>query len=326
MCYVVHNIQIFDKCIRCEKELESTLKYGKRCPTCDVYYVSKQTYNRTGNAGVFTKIGTLGNSEKEKESKTKRPGKIKIISGDTYNSPKSIRIRENLIKAGVLNLSPSKSVIAEKKHGSAEADITSEGAEPITAHDFVVRLSVLRCRHKNHHVQDIQAVVTTISRQGTVSRITVPAGYCPDCNTYFIMDSVYQRIKHCGVPICRTMDEKAYTSGPSDEGDADSPYANLAQESVLRQFGYTVNQAEDLPAVQRRNILAAIVDYEVLTKNDIISYLEYFINNSKNQRNKDGSLRFAVALSRWREDKDWISSYKMGSFKEVAIKRIITNR
>lgn len=181
-------------------------------------------------------------------------------------------------------------------------------------------------KRKNHHVQDIQAVVTTISRQGTVSRITLPAGYCPDCNTYFIMDSVYQRIKHSGVPICRTMDEKAYTSGLSDAADADSPYDHLAQESVLRQLGYTVNQAEDLPAVQRRNILAAIVDYEVLTKSEIISYLEYFINNSKNQRNKDGSLRFAVALSRWREDKDWISSYKTGSFKEVAIKRIITNR
>ena len=324
MCYVVSKIQVLGNCIRCGKDLENTLKYGKRCPTCEVYYVSRETYNRTSNVGVFAKIGTLGNSEKESAEKTKKPGKIKIISKDTYNTPRNVRIREGLIKAGVLNPLPSNSVIAEKKHCTAKADITNEGAEPITAHDFVVRLSVLQCRHKNHHVKDIQAVLTTISRQGTVSKITVPAGYCPSCNTYFIMDNVYQRIKHSGVPLCRTMDEKTYISGPSDVGD--SPYAHLAQESALRQFGYTVNQAEDLPAVQRRNILAAIVDHEVLTKNEIISYLEYFINNSKNQRNKDGSLRFSVALSRWKEDKDWISVYKIGTFKEVAIKRIITNR
>ena len=317
---------MLDKCIRCGKNLESTLKYGKRCPTCEIYYVSRETYNRTNNVGVFTKIGTLGNSEKEGAATAKKPGKIKIILEDTYNNPRNVKIREDLIKAGVLNTLPSKSVMAEKKHGTTKAGFANEGAEPLTAHDFVVRLSVLQCRYKNHHIEDIQAVVTTISRQGTVSRITVPAGYCPKCKTYFIMDSVYQRIKHSGVPICRTMDEKTYTSGTNDIGDTDSPYAHLAQESVLRQFGYTVNQSEDLPEVQRRNILAAIVDYEVLTKNEIISYLEYFINNSKNQKNKDGSLRFAVALSRWREDKDWISAYKIGTFKEVAIKRIITNR
>lgn len=194
----------------------------------------------------------------------------------------------------------------------------------ITAHDFVVRLGVLKCRHNNHRLEDIQAVITTISRQGTVTQISIPAGYCQNCNTYFIMDSVYRRIKHYGIPICRTMDEKSYKSLSNDPSVINSPYDRLAQESVLRQFGYSVNQIEDLPIEQRRLILSAIVDYDVLTKNEIISYLEYFINNRKNQKNRDGSLRYESAIKKWKEDRDWISGYRIGDFKKVAVGRIIT--
>ena len=194
----------------------------------------------------------------------------------------------------------------------------------ITAHDFVVRLGVLKCRHNNHRLEDIQAVITTISRQGTVTQISIPAGYCQNCDTYFIMDSVYRRIKHYGIPICRTMDEKAYKSLSNDPSVINSPYDRLAQESVLRQFGYSVNQIEDLPIEQRRRILSAIVDYDVLTKNEIISYLEYFINNRKNQKNRDGSLRYESAIEKWKEDRDWISGYRIGDFKKVAVGRIVT--
>ena len=199
----------------------------------------------------------------------------------------------------------------------------------VTGYDFVVRLSVLKCRNKNHQLQDIQASIITVSRLGTISKIKVPAGYCPACKMFFIMDNIYRRIRSSGIPICRVMDEKTYNEeGFGNSGRERSKitsYDRLAHESVLRQFGYSVNQVDDLTAVQRHNILAAMVDYKVLTKTEIISYLEYFINNRKNQRNKDGSYRYAVAVDRWREDREWISGYKTGSFKEVAVKRIITN-
>lgn len=200
----------------------------------------------------------------------------------------------------------------------------------ISAQDFVVRLNVLKCRNKYHHLQDIQASITTISRSGTVSITKVPAGYCPDCNMFFIMDNVYRRIRNTGIPICRVMDEKTYIEDQlgsiGDELIGRSSYDKLAQESVLHQFGYSVNQVDDLTAVQRHKILAAAVDYNVLTKTEIVSYLEYFINNRKNQRNKDGSFRYQVAVNRWREDLEWISDYKTGSFKEIAIKKIVTNK
>lgn len=138
------------------------------------------------------------------------------------------------------------------------------------------------------------------------------------------MESTYQRIKSSGVPICRTMDEKAYIL--NNQGSGTSSYSVLAQESVLKQFGYSVSQSDDLPQIQRKKILAAIVDNGVLTKSGIISYLDYFINNRKNQRNKDGSQKYRTAIKRWEDDRDFIRSYKTGSYKEVKIQRIVTSR
>lgn len=194
----------------------------------------------------------------------------------------------------------------------------------ISAKDFVVRRAVFKCRYNNHSLKDVQAVFTTISRLGTVDKIRIPAGYCPNCNTYFIMESTYQRIKRSGIPICRTMDEKTYIQ--NNVGNGMSSYSSLAQESVLKQFGYSVSQVDDLPLKQRRLILAALVDNNVLTKNDVIGYLDYFINSRKNQKNADGSKKYSIAISRWEEDRDFIRNYKTGTFKEVRIQRIITNK
>lgn len=237
----------------------------------------------------------------------------KSISSETHiTADRSLKGNQNP------TLSSNRKVPANGKNVLRNADIT--------AHDFVVRLGVLKCRNKGHQVQDIQATFTTISRPGNVTRITVPAGYCPDCKMYFIMDNIYQRIKHSGVPICRTMDEKSCTSAVSPDMSGMGLYGHLAQESVLRQFGYSVGQEEDLSREQRRNIMSAIIDYNVLTKSEIISYLEYFINSRKKQKNPDGSLKFRVAMERWRQDRDWIGGYKIGTFREVAIRRIITNK
>lgn len=103
-------------------------------------------------------------------------------------------------------------------------------------------------------------------------------------------------------------------------------FGKMAAESVLMQFGYSVSQANNLPVKQRRKILAAIVDYKVLTKSEVISYLDSFINTRKRQRNSDGTLRYAYAISCWQEDRNWLQEYNKNTFKEVNVKSIITNK
>ena len=60
--------------------------------------------------------------------------------------------------------------------------------------------------------------------------------------------------------------------------------------------------------------------------NEVVSYLDYFINQRKNQKNKDGSLRYKDAIDKWRADRAWINQYKLGSYKEVVIGSIVTGK
>ena len=122
------------------------------------------------------------------------------------------------------------------------------------------------------------------------------------------MESVYQNLKLKGIPVCRVSDEKAYLNG--------NVFANgmqLAQESVLKQYGYSVSQEDGLTSAARRKILALIVDHKVLTKNEVIGYLDFFINQRKNQS------RYEKAIDKWEQDREFISDYRAGEFVQYGV-------
>ena len=295
-CYVYGSNRI-NRCRKCgNKDLALVaIQYSPRvkvfynvrlCPECNIYYLPYKAYiQHSKDWYVLNSSELVGMAGAKKETKNYSSGKV---------------------------LNPG---------GNSER---SYDTEPyfITAHDFVVRQNVFKCRHKGHVIRDIQAMIATINRQGDVSELTVSAGYCPDCNTYFMMDSIYNKIKHGGIPICRTMDSKSYERNDF----TDSSYGNPASESVLKQFGYSVSMVDDIPSIQRKKILESIVDNKVLTKSEVISYLNYFINYRKNQKKDDGSLKYAHAISCWCEDRDWLDAYNLGKSTAVRVKRIITNK
>ena len=82
------------------------------------------------------------------------------------------------------------------------------------------------------------------------------------------------------------------------------------------QYGYTVSQEEGLSPMRRQKILAVLIDNEVLTKNDIIGYLDFFISQKKSNH------IFEKAISKWLDDREFVAEYKMGSYKEYFINGI----
>ena len=50
-------------------------------------------------------------------------------------------------------------------------------------------------------------------------------------------------------------------------------------------------------------ILRRLIDQRILTKQRVMSYLKFFINNSQNRK----SMKYAV--SKWIEDLKWLQSY-----------------
>ncbi len=180
----------------------------------------------------------------------------------------------------------------------------------IGAQDFVVRRAVFKCMHAKHEVIDLTAAVKIVNDDGKGKLVKVAAGYCKKCKIYFIMESTYQKIRNMGIVVCRISDEKSYLKNPYING------MRLANESILMQFGYTVSQVEGLSSTKRQKILAVIIDNHILTKTEIISYLDFFINQRKYQS------RFELAISKWEADREFVQEYRIGEFTQFGVNAI----
>lgn len=81
-------------------------------------------------------------------------------------------------------------------------------------------------------------------------------------------------------------------------------FTTLNAESILRVYGYTVNKTDDLDLQKRQELLAEIVDAEILSVSSVISYLDFFISSHSSDI-------YALARFKWEEDKEFIESYKV---------------
>lgn len=241
------------------------------CPYCDLYFVHLNFYTDQIN-----KITALNSEEFDELLKKKE----KKIEENKENSP---------VKKSI------KKVAAHDNN--------------ISVKDFVVRKSTFKCLNSGHKTKDIDGHIMVINQKGGVDKYKIAAGYCPDCNIFFILQSTYDSLVKKGTPLCRMTSEKAYLKGGSSHG------MKLAEESILMQYGYTVSQHEGLTAARRQAILAVLIDNNILTKNDVISYLDFFISYKKG----DHSHKYEKAISKWQDDKEFVAEYKIGTFTKYNI-------
>lgn len=110
--------------------------------------------------------------------------------------------------------------------------------------------------------------------------------------------------------LCRITDEKNYMKGAYVNG------MKLAQESMLMQYGYNVSQTEDLSALRRQKILAVIIDNRIMSKSEIISYLDFFIS----QRSKRSNME--IAISKWEADREFVENYRLGEYTQFGVNAI----
>ena len=176
--------------------------------------------------------------------------------------------------------------------------------------DFIVRGNVFRCMHKSHQIQNVDAEVKVSLNNGEDKLFQISAGYCQQCNVYFIMESTYQELKRKGIILCRVTDSKTYAKGGFMNG------SKLAQESILMQYGYNVSQTVGLSARQRQKILAVMIDNKVLSKSEIISYLDFFIRQHGSRNN------MGVAISKWEDDREFVEHYRSGEYTKFGVNAI----
>lgn len=211
------------------------------------------------------------------------------------HSEKILRKQENQIVAK----EPKKEITSKSEPSLPEIGLK----------DFVVRANVFKCMHNKHKIDNVVAMIN-IDDNGKRKQIKISAGYCSQCKIYFIMDSTYQNLKKKGMVLCRVTDEKNYMKGGYVNG------IKLAQESLLMQYGYNVSQTEGLTATARQKILAVIIDNKIMSKSEIISYIDFFISQ------RSSNSRMEVAISKWEADREFVENYKIGQYTQYGVNAI----
>ena len=198
----------------------------------------------------------------------------------------------------------------QKIEQQAEKEKPNHKDNEIKVRDFLIKRSVFRCVHDEHELEDINAVISVVTNSGNLEQVSILAGYCRSCNVYFVLEDQLRRLLSKGTPMCLLYDwdktEKALHPGSMF----------LAPESLLYQYGYNVNAIDNIPAAKRQRILATMIDNDVMTKNEILSYLDLFITQRKDNRSMNR------AVEKWKEDIAFLLQYKAVGNDSVRIRSL----
>lgn len=142
------------------------------------------------------------------------------------------------------------------------------------------------------------------------NKIQINVSYCYQCKRYFILYEGYEvyRIEH-GRDI---MGDIVFL-----EDSLNAPESFGRPESILREYGYTVNVNSRLNSSDRQRILRWIIDNNILPKTDVIGYLSIFIDRGKNIPS------WHDAVLKWQSDLAYIQEYKCSSQQTTEIGPIV---
>lgn len=176
--------------------------------------------------------------------------------------------------------------------------------------DLLVRSNSFYC-NAHHKVKDMAAEISVRDTSGRIQGYLVPIAYCESCNTYFLLEETYLELKRRGVIMCQILSFREYRN----KGMAEVGFHELNSISPLRKWGYTVSQLEGYSDIQRQAILEDIVDSGCLTRDKVLSYLDFFVRLNQ--------YREGLAVGKWKDDRNYIASYKLGTAKRVRANKII---
>lgn len=186
----------------------------------------------------------------------------------------------------------------------------------ITLNSFIVQTNILRCE-KKHELETIQAIVPLVTSDGQIVAKTITAGYCKFCDLHFMLEQEYWSLRSIGIPLCKMVTEEYYKKYGKKTFDGNM----LKPNSVLNLLGYSVNAQDNLSAAQRQMILVFAVESKLYSIIGICNFLDWLMEKSENISKRDMS----TAISKWQQDRDFISNYEIGS-RPISIVNSITKR
>lgn len=180
----------------------------------------------------------------------------------------------------------------------------------LNAKSVLIISDLRRCTNKEHTIRDVQAQIRT-RYKGQILTEIIPASFCRKCITYSISESDFATLK--GKPLCKVKwrsrkHEKYYKKGFRDFNTT---------HSILYNLGYNVQKNRNLTTEMRRQILVNAICTHLLSRGEVCSYLESFINQKKNQS------QMHEAVAKWRSDLQYIKSIDFKTYQKIEVKSII---
>lgn len=175
----------------------------------------------------------------------------------------------------------------------------------------VVLKNTLKCS-ANHDVVDVIAKIPTLDKNGSVNYTQVTASYCNICKRYTLLKDDFDKIDD--ILLCQVIDE---TQSNISNDDIDNNFELGQGKSLLAQYGYNVQTKKDISKKQRQIILASIIEAQILTRRSVIDHLNTLIERGSKIE------KWKLATSKWKEDKEYINSYKPGELPEIIFDKII---
>ena len=309
-CIICKHSKLVDgRCVLISKDMHRHVVPIRMCPICGLVYIRYENYIEDEDAfscenkDDLIRFQSLYNSKTESKAEKERNKSPDNKDATIKTSAiKIIKPEENNKKTNGLDLYKND----VKKQKRKESD-----GKTIKVEDFVVRRDVFKCMNKDHVLANVNASIGIINKDGKVIQTTVSAGYCKECNTFFILESTFQKLKIKGTPICRITDQKTYMKGKANINGM-----KLASESLLMQYGYNVSQSEGLTSARRHKILAILIDNSIMTKSEIISYIDFFISQ------KQSLDKYEKAIEKWNNDRDFVEEYKAGRYTTIGVSGI----
>ena len=193
---------------------------------CDIYYINYTSFREHSSDWILLNDEELSviqeefrikHEEKEKlkaeeeqrrkkrEAEKKRRRKKREAEKKTkkklLDQKRKEKKREKILEAErrnqwVLEVNNPAGNFHEKNHithsdiadsDKVEDDIIYQHDSTIRVKDFVIRRTTFKCMHQNHQLQNIDAIIGIIDNDGNIIQSRVPAGYCPNCNIFFII-------------------------------------------------------------------------------------------------------------------------------------------
>ncbi len=224
-----------------------------------------------GSAGRYNRFSLAGEAHKGKSSGENEPCGEQASPEDRRESPRK-----------PVKVEPERNAVSY-----------------VNVADFVVKSHGYSCNHLQHEMEPVKASVTVIVGETRLEERTFRAFYCRQCEKYFVSEGEFERLTRRARLCCKVIALDEVVNPKKGRG----LYAKYAEESLIHQYGYNVNEQDDPGPAGRRAILSFIIENGIMGQYQVIAFLENLI------RSRTGMSNMQNAIAKWKSDVAFLNSY-----------------